>query len=73
MLALYRMWNLLTCTCICGFLNKLDNKLGISTWLTKILILKDMLEKLGIDLNKLPILDARQQLPYEAGHKLASL
>ena len=38
--------------------------------------MKDMLEKLGIDLNMPPFLDGRQQLPYEeieAGRKIASL
>ena len=37
---------------------------------------KDMLEKLGIDLNIPPFMDGRQQLPYEeieAGRKIASL
>eukprot|EP00731_Ephydatia_muelleri_P006806 Em0003g1054a len=52
-------------TRISGFLVKLEDKPGISIMVDQGFTVKDMLEKLGIDLNIPPFLDGRQQLPYE--------
>ena len=63
-------------TCICGFLTKLEDKPGISIMADRGFTVKDMLEKLGIELNIPPFMEGRQQLPseeIEAGRKIASL
>lgn len=63
-------------TRICGFLTKLEDKPGISIMADRGFTVKDMLEKLGIELNIPPFMEGRQQLPseeIEAGRKIASL
>lgn len=59
-----------------GFLNKLQDKPGISIMADRGFTIKDMLKELGINLNIPPFLDGKKQLSsgdVETGRKIASL
>ena len=63
-------------TRVSGFLTKLENKPGISVMADRGFTIKDLLSKLGVELNIPPFLEGRQQLPAEEvqkGRKIASL
>ena len=63
-------------TRVSGFLTKLENKPGISIMADRGFTIKDLLSKLGVELNIPPFLEGRQQLPVEEvqkGRKIASL
>lgn len=63
-------------TRVCGFLNKLEDKPGVSIMADRGFTVKDMLEKLGISLNIPPFMEGRAQLPseeVETGRRIASL
>ena len=63
-------------TCVCGFLDKLDGKQGISIMTDRGFTIKDQLAKIGVSLNIPPFMDGRQQLPtseVQLGRSIASL
>ena len=63
-------------TRVSGFLTKLENKPGISVMADRGFTIKDLLSKLGVELNIPPFLEGRQQLPAEEvqkGRKIASI
>ena len=58
------------------FLQKLEGKHGISVMADRGFTIKDMLEKIGVELNIPPFMEGRQQLPHEEikeGRTIASL
>ena len=56
-------------TRVSGFLTKLENKPGISIMADRGFTIKDLLSKLGVELNIPPFLEGRQQLPAEEVQK----
>ena len=63
-------------TCTCGFLTALEDKPGIAIMADKGFTIKDMLQKLKIDLNLPPFLKRQRQVSpeqVEAGRKIASV
>ena len=59
-----------------GFLNKLQDKSGISIMADRGFTIRDILKELNIELNIPPFVQGRQQLPHEEiqeGRKIASL
>ena len=63
-------------TDISGFLTKLEDKPGISIMADRGFTIKDLLSKLGVNLNIAPFMEGRQQLPAEEvkkGRKITSL
>lgn len=63
-------------TRVCGFLDKLEGKKGISIMADRGFTIKDQLDKLDISLNIPPFMEGRQQLPstdVQLGRSIASL
>ena len=63
-------------TRVCGFIEELEGKSGISVMADRGFTVKDQLAKVGVELNIPPFLEGRQQLPAEEvrrGRSIASL
>ena len=63
-------------TQICGFIQKLEGRSGISIMADRGFTIRDQLAKIGIELNIPPFLEGRRQLPAEEvqrGRNIASL
>ena len=52
-------------TRVCGFLEKLEGKRGISVMADRGFTIKDMLSDIGVELNIPPFLEGRLQLPQD--------
>ena len=63
-------------TRVCGLLEKLKGKTGVSIMADRGFTMQDQLQSIGIKLNVPPFMEGRQQLPPEEvqeGRKIASL
>ena len=63
-------------TRVCGFLEKLEGRSGISIMADRGFTVKDMLANIGVELNIPPFMEGRKQLPaeeVERGRGIASL